>query len=110
MVDEARISKEKMKNMLVWIFVLCLFDAVVTDFGIQAGYIRELNPLMKEVYHWNRSFFYGCKLFLPLLLLWIYPQLKRRKVVNGGILLCLVAYAAVTVYHFFWMLLALKGS
>ena len=109
-VREARVSEEKMKTLLVWIFVLCLFDAVVTDLGIQAGYIRELNPLMKEVYHWSRIFFYGCKLFLPLLLLWIYPRLEHRKMVNGGVMLCLAAYVAVTVYHVSWMLIVLKGT
>lgn len=106
---EARISEEKMKKLLVWIFGLCLFDAVVTDLGIQAGYIRELNPLMKEVYQWSRIFFYGCKLFLPLLLMWIYPKLEHRKMVNGGALLCLATYAAVTVYHVAWMLIVLKS-
>ncbi|MGE7602581.1 DUF5658 family protein [Peribacillus sp. NPDC097675] len=106
---DARISESKMKKLLVWILGLCLFDAVVTDLGIQAGYIRELNPLMKEVYHWSRFSFYGCKLFLPLLLLWIYPRVEHRKMVNGGAVFCLVIYAAVTVYHVTWMMIVWKG-
>ena len=103
-------KEAQVKKLLIFLIVLCLFDAMATDFGIQSGYISEGNPFMKILYDRSRVAFYACKLILPLLLYGIYPKLEHKKLANAGVILCLIVYLAVTVYHLFWMGYAYVGA
>lgn len=96
----------KKNGLFILLVLLCFFDAAATDFGIQKGYIREANPIMRTVYEESRIFFYSIKLGLPLLLLWIFPRTanqRRLRLLAAG---CIAVYGAVGALHVIMFFLA----
>lgn len=100
----------KKNGLLILLLLLCCFDAAATDFGLQKGYIKEANPIMRAVYEESRFVFYTIKLSLPLLLMWIFPRAanQRRLLVLAGA--CLAVYGAVSALHVVFFFLAASAQ
>lgn len=88
------------------LLILSVFDALATDCGIRLRLIQEANPIAKALYESNVVFFYGYKTLLPLLLLFLLRHAPERPIVRLGIALATALYAAVAVYHVFWIAFA----
>lgn len=99
-----------LKGLLYALLFLCFADAAFTDFGLRMKLIEELNPLVKGIYDWHIAAFYALKLLLPLLLIIIYRRLKRRVWINPFMILALVLYFVVNVYHLVWIYLGLESG
>ncbi|MBB3113530.1 hypothetical protein FHS18_005642 [Paenibacillus phyllosphaerae] len=97
------------KPLLVALIILCLSDAVFTDIGLRASLIQELNPLVRHVYEWNVAAYYFGKIILPVILLMLLPYLKVRMWMKSLMMIATAAYAAVNLYHIFWVALAFKA-
>ncbi|WP_217597914.1 DUF5658 family protein [Cohnella sp. GbtcB17] len=88
------------------LLILSVFDALATDCGIRLRLIQEANPIAKALYESNIVFFYGYKTLLPLLLLFLLRHAPERPIVRLGIALATALYAAVAIYHVFWIAFA----
>ncbi len=89
--------------MLYGLLLLSFADAAFTDLGLRLGLIEEMNPLVKEIYNWHIAAFYGLKIVLPLLLIVIFYQLKSKAWINPCILLAVLLYFIVNMYHLIWI-------
>ena len=89
--------------------LLCLFDAVATDIGLQLEYIEEANPLMRWIYETDRLFFYAVKAGMPLLLWRMYGSLSGRRWFRQSVFLCLLVYIVVGFLHVYWIGLIYLG-
>jgi len=92
-----------LKPLLFGLLFLCFADAVFTDIGLRLSLIEELNPLVKKLYEWNIVSYYGMKLLLPLLLILIYYRMKNRFWINPCILVTVLIYFLVNIYHLIWI-------
>ncbi|WP_138751221.1 DUF5658 family protein [Paenibacillus sinopodophylli] len=99
----AAIQKWDMQAILIGLLLLCFTDAALTDIGLRFLLIEEMNPFVKHIYEWNITGYYTMKLVLPLLLLVIYYHMKNRKWINPCILVTVVLYFLVNVYHLVWI-------
>ncbi|NOV01733.1 DUF5658 family protein [Paenibacillus planticolens] len=95
-------------KMLVWLFILCLSDALFTDIGLRLSFIEEMNPLIRSVYEWHVFAYYCLKLVLPLLLMAFYPYIRKRAWVKPCLSFTVIIYGAVNVVHFIWLSYGLK--
>lgn len=101
-------ARESLRNRYL-LLILSVFDALATDCGIRLRLIQEANPIAKALYESNVVFFYGYKTLLPLLLLFLLFLLRHapeRPIVRLGIALATALYAAVAIYHVFWIAFA----
>lgn len=98
---------EDSSKVLLWLLALCISDAICTDIGLRANWVSELNPFIKEVYDWNIVAYYVVKIFLPIVLILIYPYVKTNKSIQLGITCCLLLYVCINVYHIVWICLVL---
>jgi hypothetical protein len=94
--------------MFIGLLVCSITDAIFTDVGLRLQLIEELNPLVKHIYETNRLSYYGFKLLLPLLLLFLYPRLKPYRRIHASILVTFLIYLAVNVYHAIWLSISLS--
>ena len=97
------------RKIMLALCLLCLFDAVATDVGLQLEYIREANPLMGWLYETNRFLFYAVKAGMPLLLWRMYGSLGGRRWFRLSVFLCLSMYTAVGFFHIYWIGLVYLG-
>ncbi|SDN42471.1 hypothetical protein SAMN04487897_102871 [Paenibacillus sp. yr247] len=88
---------------LVWLLLLCLSDALFTDIGLHLAFIKELNPFIRAIYEWHVGGYYFVKLILPLILMAIYPRIRKKVWVQPCLSLTVLIYGAVNVYHFIWL-------
>ncbi|WP_376769364.1 DUF5658 family protein [Paenibacillus germinis] len=88
---------------LIWLLIFCCTDALFTDIGLHLAFIEELNPLIRSIYEWHVSGYYLVKLILPLILMAIYPHIRKRVWVQPCLTLTVLIYGAVNVYHFIWL-------
>lgn len=96
-----------MRTMVALLIVFGFTDALFTDIGLRMRLIEELNPLVKAIYEWNVWSYYGWKLAIPSVLLPLLPRLQRKRWIGILLLLSTLIYAAVNVYHLFWVSLAI---
>lgn len=92
-----------LKPLLFGLLFLCFSDALFTDIGLRLSLIEELNPLVQKLYDWNIVSYYGMKLVLPLLLFLIYYRMKNRYWINPCILITVLIYFLVNIYHLVWI-------
>lgn len=104
------IVKWDLKALLFGLLLLSFADAVFTDIGLRFFLIDELNPIVKRIYEWNIVSYYAMKLLLPMLLIVIYYFTKNRKWINPCILLTVVLYFFVNIYHLIWISLGVQGG
>ncbi len=92
---------------MLFLCLLCLFDAAATDAGLQAGYITEGNPLMDWLYQADRFLFYGCKLALPLILWGICHSFSTKGWFRLSMFVCVALYSIVGLLHVGWIYVVL---
>lgn len=85
------------------IFLCSLLDASLTDFGLREHFITEANPLAWHLYEISPVLFYGWKLLLPLLLIFLYPKVLKRKSIRMGIKMTCYLFVVLMLYHGFWL-------
>ncbi|MDR6554811.1 DUF5658 family protein [Paenibacillus qinlingensis] len=90
-------------KLLLSLLILCFFDALFTDIGLQLALIQEANPLIRYLYEWHIIAYYLVKLIFPVALMLIYPYIRQKLWVKPCLTLTVVIYAAVNVYHFVWL-------
>lgn len=90
-------------KLLVLLLILCFFDALFTDIGLQLAFIQEANPFIRHLYEWHIIAYYLVKLIFPLALMLIYPYIRQKLWVQPCLTLTVIVYAAVNVYHFVWL-------
>ncbi|MFB9328558.1 DUF5658 family protein [Paenibacillus aurantiacus] len=96
-----------MRTMALLLIVFGFTDALFTDIGLRMRLIEELNPLIRAIYEWNVWSYYGWKLAIPSILLLLLPRLQNKRWLCVLLLLTTIIYAAVNVYHLFWVSLAI---
>lgn len=83
-------SREQFDKLLLLAFLLNLFDAVITLWGIgKLGYI-EMNPLMDTALTWGESWFFSIKVVVMALacyLLWSRYDRRPRGVLVTTLLI-----------------------
>lgn len=96
---------------------LCLFllfagllDAVLTHFGIVAGFVEEGNPVMRFVIEKSWSYFYLIKILLPLALIGLVYIRPLRGGIRTLVMTACVLYFSVLVYHMAWILIYFNTS
>jgi hypothetical protein len=94
-------------KIVVWLLLLSLFDTLLTHVGLHTKLIEESNPLAYALYQLNITAFYGWKIALPLLLIYIYPSIHSHAGIRQGINAAFLLYAVVLVYHLFWISVAI---
>jgi hypothetical protein len=99
----AAIKEWDLKSLLFGLLFLCFADAAFTDIGLRLHLIEELNPLVKKLYEWNIAIYYAMKLLLPALLILIYYRMKNRMWINPCILVTVLLYFIVNLYHLIWI-------
>ncbi|MGG1517915.1 DUF5658 family protein [Paenibacillus oryzisoli] len=96
-----------LKNkILLCLLLLCLGDALFTDMGLKLRFIEEMNPLIRSIYEWHVAGYYAIKLVFPLALMIIHPRIRQKPWVHPALLLTVILYGAVNVYHVVWMSMA----
>ncbi|CAN7746676.1 DUF5658 family protein [Paenibacillus sp. LjRoot153] len=90
-------------KLLVLLLILCFFDALFTDIGLQLAFIQEANPFIRHIYEWHIIAYYLVKLIFPIALMLIYPYIRQKLWVQPCLTLTVIVYAAVNVYHFVWL-------
>ncbi|WP_169081530.1 DUF5658 family protein [Paenibacillus sp. PL91] len=99
----AAIKDWDLKSLLFGLLFLCFADAAFTDIGLRLQLIEELNPLVSRLYEWNLVGYYGMKLSLPVILILIYYRIKNRIWINPFILVTILLYFIVNLYHLIWI-------
>lgn len=97
-------------RLCLFLLVAGMLDAVLTHFGITAGFVEEGNPLMKLIIEKSWSYFYLIKIFLPLLLLGLFYLRPFNKKMKTLLLSTCVLYLSALVYHMVWIVLYLNTS
>jgi len=96
------ISKKEYKMIYVFIFILTLFDCLLTLWGISSGKITEGNPLLVKLFSWDP--FWGVTLIViavGLILVFISKQkIKWLQPVVMGLLWIKIL---VMFLHIRWM-------
>lgn len=86
-------------------FVLNIFDAVATLWGLKLNLIIEINPLMERLIELTPLAFLLVKVLVPLGLA-VYCYLfyqNHRKVVTMALGLSLLVYTLVALLHAYWL-------
>ncbi|MEH7417860.1 DUF5658 family protein [Neobacillus drentensis] len=94
------------------IFLLAagLIDAIFTHVGISTGFIKEGNPVMREVINKGWTYFYLIKIFLPLFLLGLFYFRPFKGMIRMLLISTCVLYLSVLVYHVVWVILYFNTS
>ncbi|MHA6259808.1 DUF5658 family protein [Sporosarcina sp. CAU 1771] len=92
-------------KMALLLFVLAIFDALLTDFGIRNHHIEEANPLMRFVYESSVLYFFVIKISLPILLLYILTKIEPKIFLNVLVASSVLLYTLVLFQHIFWLIL-----
>ncbi len=84
-----------------------LLDGFVTFWGLQNGWIGEVNPLMKFIYELHPFAFLLYKIVLSSFLLCLLLQYKRLKSVLIRILLSIASliYTVLLGFHVYWVMI-----
>lgn len=107
-------KEDKLKNKFITsafiLFILCLIDAVTTDFGLRNDLVTEANPLMDWMYGENVFLFYAVKLAMPSFLICLiykyFDSLGKSKLIKWSYAFCFLSYVLVCIWHLIWIALA----
>ncbi|MGA9288048.1 MAG: DUF5658 family protein [Anaerobacillus sp.] len=82
-----------------------LLDGIVTFWGLQHGWIGEVNPFMRAIYHLHPLAFLLYKIVLSTMLLCLLLQYNRLKSILIRILLGVasVIYTVLLSIHAYWI-------
>ena len=84
------------------VLLLSLLDAVLTWHQIAGGWVREANPLMKEILtRGGTSAFFGVKAGMTVFPLAIILVHKEWEISKFAVRICLWSYILVSIYHLF---------
>ncbi|WCK57326.1 DUF5658 family protein (plasmid) [Aneurinibacillus sp. Ricciae_BoGa-3] len=92
--------------MVKWLLLLSFLDAYFTDIGVASGVIQEGNPIAKFLYEKNVVLFYGWKMLLPIVLLFLYPKIKDNNWLRRAVYFVCGIYILLFVYHLIWFSIA----
>ncbi|MBM4764485.1 DUF5658 family protein [Bacillus sp. B15-48] len=98
-----------MTRLFYYLSLLNIVDAFVTYYGLEKGYITEMNPLMNNVYEANSVLFVLIKLSLSLLLfLFIFfKAVPSTQIVKAIAVFASLLYTIVFMLHCVWLLSSL---
>ncbi len=85
------------------LLLLCTLDALFTDFGIRNHHISEANPMMNWIYTNSILGFYGMKILLPLLLVWILRKIQPTMLIKLLMNTAVYLYCMILILHFTWL-------
>ncbi|AZB43566.1 hypothetical protein CEF21_15335 [Bacillus sp. FJAT-42376] len=94
-----------MKTAFIYLAIVNTIDLFVTLAGLELGFIKEANPLMKNLYEWTPVAFIGVKLMFSILLLcmvFLIP-LKTTKILKGATCAACLLYTFVMILHSTWI-------
>jgi len=85
--------------------ILSTIDAALTLWGLSIGVIEEVNPLMQWLIETSPVAFMAAKLSLPVILGLILWRIRNRsrKFVACSLGFVLIVYAAVMLFHVYWI-------
>lgn len=96
-------SFPSIKSLCLFLFILCVIDALSTDLGLSSHQIIELNPIMNFIYfNLGVSSFYFIKIGLPVILLYLHDKI-RPKILYVGLSLTIFLYFGILFLHAHWM-------
>jgi hypothetical protein len=93
-----------LKLALGFIFAANVADAILTDWGLSRGWVRELNPLMDMLYHKGTGWFYLVKLSLVCAMLLVVPKVQEILWIRRLYQLTGVVYVGVLLLHSIWII------
>ncbi|WP_318617592.1 DUF5658 family protein [Sporosarcina sp. YIM B06819] len=93
----------------ILLVLLAILDSIFTDFGLRNDYITEANPLMRVVYEASVIGFYGIKICLPLLLLYLLTRIEGKRYLRFLLGFALTLYSFVLCQHMIWLSLVQLG-
>ncbi|WOV83343.1 DUF5658 family protein [Sporosarcina jeotgali] len=94
-----------MKQLLLMLLSLSVFDAFATDFGLRLELIKEANPMASFVYGSSIFLFYLMKIGFPISLFALEPAVDRSRIVRWLLQFTIGLYAVAVGVHIFWMML-----
>jgi uncharacterized YccA/Bax inhibitor family protein len=93
-----------MKRLLFIIFGLTVFDAVLTCIGINLSFIKEANPLLKDLFRVTPEFAaFVIIAFVGMLLIIIYKFHRCVPWIRYGLQAILAIKLAVIGLHMIWI-------
>jgi len=87
----------------ILLIILAILDSLFTDFGLRHKYITEANPLMRVIYETSVAGFYGIKICLPLLLLYLLSKIEAKRYLQFLHNFALILYSFVLCQHLIWL-------
>ena len=96
-------TRKKLLNAGVFLLILAVVDSIFTDFGLRHNYITEANAMMRAVYETSIAGFYGTKICLPLLLLYLLTKIEAKRYLQFLLSFTLVLYSFVLCLHVVWL-------
>jgi hypothetical protein len=91
------------------VLLLNLFDAVATLVWVNLGIAHEANELLAHLLDRNAVLFMAVKLALVFLGVGLLWRRRERRLAVFGLVLALVAYASLGLYHVHVARVALRG-
>ena len=88
-----------MKNPILILATLNLFDLISTFMSLQTGFATELNPLMAWAYEASPWFFVFLKLFLTVVALYAAWFVRGLKATGYAVNFLLFVYTALFGWH-----------
>ncbi|MEH7097308.1 DUF5658 family protein [Neobacillus vireti] len=92
----------------IFLFTAGLLDAILTHVGISLGFIEEGNPMMREIIDEGWSYFYLIKIFLPMVLIFLFYLKPFQGIIRKLLISTCVLYLSVLAYHMVWVILYLN--
>ncbi|WP_096200836.1 DUF5658 family protein [Bacillus sp. FJAT-45350] len=92
----------KFRFIAISLLILSTIDAVFTDIGLRMLLIEEANPIVRRIYEDSLLGFYFIKIGLPAALVWLLPRAPSTRLVNSTLVVALMLYSSVFLYHLVW--------
>jgi hypothetical protein len=87
------------------IILLSTFDALATLFGLEQGYLREANPLMRLFLSMGAYHFFLAKLIVTIFGLSALKLFEKQRLAQWGLSAVCSFYAVLTVLHVWYIIL-----
>ena len=86
--------------LLIFLFILNLFDAYATSYWVSNGHAMEINPIMNSWLLVGNKAFLFVKIFIVLLACMILWKAKKNKLAHFLVLMVFLLYLYVSAIHF----------
>lgn len=94
-----------MKTKLIIIFILSVFDIGLSYWGIKAGFIEEMNPLLRYLLHtYPEITSLMVFLIISMSLYFIYKEGYQFRYINIGLVLMLAVKIFIMALHVGWII------